>query len=407
MPPKRADTLDEDTQRLCRAVLTDDPKKFNFVQALKIARPKNKDSTTNNTAAFMYKLYEILGHDLEAFKEEELLEMAVEQAGGTENNYWAALCVFIPIMGYGDLPVNKYVHDKCVTAQHTRRTRDMRQDLQGNEQFNYVFPEEIKKNHLLLIEREKLYPSDISIHQQRLLYDFWTIMGPRTCVFRLDIITDCTMCFQDQADNIDTHAKNFIQFSPFPTRHPAKLHLNNFKNIKWQGSKILELPMELTQKLAESYNMFPRKMLFVRPRKNSSEPMSSPDASKMMKNSWILDKRKPGADILRSVFITCFLINEPKIQERMQYMDRSNTSMGMAEINYNKTSPEVRERMLREAPLVVDNWRNITLTDEEKALARRTRKRKVEDVTSTSSDDLEDLGLVSRPGPHYKANFVS
>ena len=385
-------SLDEGTKRLCRAALTDRPSKFNFAQALKIARPQNKDSTINNTAAFMSRLYRVIGPDLEAFEDEDMVQHAVETVRGTETNYWAALCVYMPILGLDGLPVNKFVHDKSVEAQRARLEVNKQQDLRGNESVNYVFPVDIKKNHLLTIEREKMYPDDIQAHQQRLLYDFWTIMGPRTCVFRLDFITDCTLLFHDQLDNFDTHSRNFIQFSPVPTRHPAKLHLNNFKNIKWQGAKVIELPLELTRILAESYNKFPRRYLFVRPRKGGREPISSPDASKMLKNSWLLGPNKPGADILRSVFITCFLINEPRLNERLAYFDRSNTSIGMAEVHYNKTSEDVRARMLREAPIVADGWQGVTLTDEEKALARRTRKRNARgDFVSTSEETETDV----------------
>lgn len=246
---------------------------------------------------------------------------------------------------------------------------------------------DIVKNRMLLALRETIYPDNQTLHINRLIYDLYLCCGFEHFTFRLDITYSVKLVdmasrdYMKLKERYDSEAINYLLFDSTSSDVPLTLVYNKDKTIRDQSrARYNIIPESFRPLLLESLTRFPRDYLF---RKYSGFCVkTSARAGGELKNAFILRDTpiKPGADDLRSAFITFYVMRYPTYKDKERYMINSGSTPQQMEMFYNKTNTELYDLMLREDCVhYKNNFADVRLTDEEKARARITRKRKAKE----------------------------
>lgn len=378
------------TERL----LNDSPTRDTVKQALLLNYNDMLSSTADGHAARYIKYYYfdigMEGADIYDKLEDteftdEFVESAVAPYKGNPSPslsslsaYYKMLAVIIKLLYYWvedptTLPFMKHYRDKMFELNKKDDDQHMSQRLTTQQQPRAVRPIEIYKNKLLLQLKETLNPRCMKTHLARLVYDLYLCCSLEHFTFRLDIVYSPRIADIGTVDGITrvqeynkTHV-NYFQFDSNDENVPITLVYNEDKNHRAGNSEkfVRCIPESFRPLLMYSLVKFPRE-LFV-PGSQGKEHKSSV-AARWLKSAWILDDRetKPGADDLRSSFITFFVMRHPVYEDKLKYVRDSGTSMYQMELAYNKTNDRLYELMLHEdGRYAASKFAGIGLTREE------------------------------------------
>lgn len=390
-------------KELIETLLTDDPDKESATKAFMIAKDARQSTAELNASRYLkyfYAPYETDDSDTTSILLTKLndtewtdgwVETVMKPRNGQSAPNPSSLCGYYKMLAIlvtalyshlpdiKDLPLYNYYCDRMNHYNHQSSTADLQQKRDFNESSRWVTPILIVKNMLLLKLRAQQYEhKDHSWHFKFLIYLLYVLCGPSVAAFRLDVVYSIHLYDVAVETSERNKSHNYFIFDSSDPHRPVTAEFNYFKNSGSRGPSVFQLPMEFLQPLIESVQKFPRRF-FIPAMKNLERQMLSSEASQFVKRAWILDDRdvRPGADDIRSAFITLFYITHPRAVDRVEYGNRSMTTTGIMEVNYVKTEEDTYLQMVHnDGQMARNGFKDVTLSEDEKQRVKFSKKRK-------------------------------
>lgn len=245
---------------------------------------------------------------------------------------YAALMVVLCVL-YDDnhsYPVSharEIYDDKIKSLNKEKRETDNHQDLRGKEQGRWKSYDALERNTSELRRLSAEAPLDALRHFKFLLYALFIYMKD-ICALRLDVV------YTTRLTSVPIPGENYFLIPPSGA---GFLVMNTFKTSNRHGEVRLTLPTDFVVILRDSYDRFPRSW-FIPSSRDYSLPLHVTNASKLVKQAWVLSKSSDGptADDIRSAVTTRFFVNNPSIIARDAFAARSMSSRDTMERCYYK-----------------------------------------------------------------------
>jgi hypothetical protein len=202
---------------------------------------------------------------------------------------------------------------------------DVNKQLNSNEKTdtqktNWIDFDDVKKilNQMLtditpLFKKDKLTKSEYGLLQKYVLLRFYVSNPVRNDV------ADCKVVSQSEYDKSDDKTKNYL----VKDGNKYKFYLNQFKNVKRIGPKIINIEPNLSKILTKFFKINTSGYFFTL--NNRVEPISANHITKMMNSIFkkYANGKKISTSMLRHIQISDDLKNEPTIEQKKEANEKT------------------------------------------------------------------------------------